>query len=117
MDDVPTPTEAPLVNVLDAFAVHGVTSSFTAVADGRIRCENCHRVFAASDLAFTTQHRMEGASDPADSLLVVGGPCPECSVEGTLTVGYGPGTSEVDTAVVLALPDPEAPIDPVTQTT
>ncbi len=34
--------------------------------------------------------RLEGASDPADMLMVLGGRCPYCGTLGTLTLNFGP---------------------------
>jgi hypothetical protein len=50
-------------------------------------------------------HRLEGASDPADMLAIVGLRCPNCKTLGTVVLNYGPESPLEDADVLLALDD------------
>ena len=76
---------------------------FRAEAGGQIHCFTCGREFDAADVDGSDVRRLEGVSDPADMLLVVGVTCPRCGAGGVLTLNYGPESTIEDADVVRAL--------------
>lgn len=93
-----------LVHVLDALSRGGYRASFDATTGGRLTCSKCGRESAADDFVPEVERRLEGASDPADEMLVLGGRCGRCSTPGVLIVGFGPEASADDVEVLGRLP-------------
>lgn len=94
-----------LVSVLADLKKAGFATDFQPVGDdGGVRCGECGTVSPAETYEDLTERRLEGASDPDDMMLVVAGRCPSCHAAGAMTLGYGPGSGESDTAVVARLP-------------
>ena len=79
---------------------------FRAEEGGQIHCFTCGRDFAASGVDASDVRRLEGVSDPADMLLVVGVVCPHCGTGGSLTLNYGPEATFEDAGVQQALDRP-----------
>ena len=75
---------------------------------GSLECQACSAQFHASAYDVYHQHRLEGASDVADMLLVVAGRCPRCAVGSTLVLGFGPNASPADADIVTSLDDARA---------
>lgn len=90
--------------VLAAFADEGFTTELWAKPGGRILCGACSTTSVADQFGIGLQRRLEGASDPADMLLVVGATCPSCGAQGVLSLHYGPAAGEEDADVLVALP-------------
>jgi len=97
-----------LVAVTTLLEADGFVSHLRAVGAGRVACEACGAEFDAGALEVGRFERTEGASDPADMLIVMGGTCPSCGARGTLVLGYGPLVSDDDMEVERRLP----PIEP-----
>jgi hypothetical protein len=97
------PADTPLVDVVDDLDRAGFEGQFRAVAGASVECLTCHTVTAAAAIVADDVTRLEGASDPADEMLVVPVRCPACGRAGTLVLGYGPDSSAEDSDVVLAL--------------
>lgn len=76
---------------------------FGATEDALVHCFTCGRDFPAAGIDASASRRLEGASDPADMLLVVGVTCPHCGTGGSLTLHYGPESTIEDAEVVRAL--------------
>jgi hypothetical protein len=93
-----------LQNVLAAFAADGFDGEAFAVEGGAIRWRRCHHDAPAADVEVARMRRMEGASDPADMLLVAAVTCPVCGDKAALVVHYGPTAGPADADVLLALP-------------
>lgn len=68
-----------------------------------VRCLECGCSSPVRLFGVARVHRLEGASDAADELIVVEVTCPGCGRGGTLTLGYGPAASALDAEVVTAL--------------
>jgi hypothetical protein len=83
----------------------GFTGQFMPREGGQVECLTCHRLSPADDTVFRHLRRLEGASDPADMLAVVGLACPNCEAQGTAVLGYGPEASDLDTHVLELLED------------
>ncbi|MCU1497802.1 MAG: hypothetical protein JWM47_1755 [Acidimicrobiales bacterium] len=94
-----------LLSLLGALADDGFDTSFSAVRNGRLRCGACGEEHPAASFEVFRLRRLEGASDPDDMQLVAAARCPACSARGVAVLGYGPNASEVDSDVVVALPD------------
>jgi uncharacterized membrane protein len=71
---------------------------------GTLRCEGCGQESDAASFEDLQVRRLEGASDPDDMVLAVGGRCPRCGRGGNVVLGFGPASSEVDAAIVAELP-------------
>jgi hypothetical protein len=104
------PTEAgiaqdasTLTEVLDELERAGFTGQTRVVAGARLECLTCRQVFDARESGDVRQRRLEGASDPADMLIVVGLSCPRCGVRATAILNYGPDSTVEDVDVLSAL--------------
>lgn len=100
-----TPSDnTTLQAVLDDFAADGWSGDADTVEGGRIRWRACRHDVPAGDVEVVRTRRMEGASDPADMLVVLAVPCPVCGERGVLVVHYGPTAGAADADVLAALP-------------
>ncbi len=81
----------------------GYEATATVVTKGRLRCSSCDEEFPASEYGLDYEHRLEGASDPADMALLLAGSCPRCGARSTVVLGFGPNASEEDADVLLAV--------------
>lgn len=87
-----------------AHAAHdGFTANFISQAESKIRCRACNHTFATGAVQIDGYERLEGASNPADMLLVVRAGCPSCSERGVMTLGYGPSATKTDADVLARL--------------
>jgi hypothetical protein len=89
-----------LVEVLAALRRGGYENSLTAVDDGGLRCSSCGRVMEPERLEVDHERRLEGASDPADEMLVLAGTCQGCGERAVLLLGFGPTASPADAAAL-----------------
>ena len=96
--------DTPLTRVLDELDAAGWSGQFMAVEGGSIRCLTCREQFDAAATDADEVRRLEGASDPADMVLVVRTTCPHCETRGVLVAHYGPEASGEEADVVAALP-------------
>jgi hypothetical protein len=94
-----------ILGVLGELESQGFTGQFMPRDGGQVECLTCHRLSPADETVFRQLRRLEGASDPADMLAVVGLACPHCSAQGTAVLGYGPEATTVDTEVLELLED------------
>ena len=60
---------------------------------------------AADAVAVERLSRTEGASDPADMVVVAAVRCPRCDARGTLALKYGPGASPEEAEILAHLDD------------
>ena len=102
--DPAMPTDEPLAMAEDEMARNG--GQFRADEGGCIHCFTCSRDFAAADVDGSSMRRLEGVSDPADMLLVLGVTCPHCGTGGSLTLSYGPEATIADAEVLRAVDRP-----------
>lgn len=70
-----------------------------------LRCGHCREVHSITAWTVDDERRLEGASDPADMVIVVAATCPACGHRGAIALGYGPEASAVDSDLVAALPN------------
>lgn len=92
-------------DVLDQMRKDGITESFRPGSQpATLTCGSCGIESAVERFDVIEDHRLEGASDPDDMVLVVGATCPECLTAGAIIVAFGPLASEVDSDIVQALP-------------
>ena len=94
-----------VVAELERFRADGYDGDFLVEAGPALRCRTCDQVTPAADLELDALRRLEGASDPADMAAILALQCPSCGAKGTAMVHYGPGATEEDDALLLALPD------------
>ena len=70
-----------------------------------IVCHSCgHRTHPA-ETELDALRRLEGASEPDEMTAILAITCPACGEQGTAVVAYGPSATEVEDAVLRALPD------------
>ena len=106
MDYVPGEGEdETIVAVLAQLEGAGFTGQFVPREGVEVECLQCHRRWPADKTALRELRRLEGASDPADMVAVVGLQCPLCGHRGTAVLSYGPEASAFDTEVLAALED------------
>ena len=94
-----------LTEVLAGYRASGFSGDFFAEAPACLRCGSCDSVLDARRVVMHSMRRMEGASDPADMLVVVASTCPVCGAQGTAVLGFGPMASDVDADVLVAMRD------------
>ena len=92
--DAAMPTDQSLLSVLAALEDEGFVSQFVPRPRGVIRCAEGDHEFSASSAHVDQNRRLEGASDPADMVIVLSFHCPICDRAGTLVLHYGPDASE-----------------------
>ena len=109
----PLPEDTSLGAVLADFDNAGFSAILMAT-DGGVLCAACRSIVDPGDLLIQRLRRLEGASDPADMLAVVGATCPGCHLDGTLLLGYGPDMDPVHADVLgaLVLPDVAGAVGP-----
>jgi hypothetical protein len=101
-----TATEDTTVTTMVAVSADaGYAYEFVVQSDTRIRCSNCQGLRHASEYSMDALRRMEGASDPDDTIAVIGVRCPACSAQGTMVLNYGPSGSPEEGDVLLAVHD------------
>jgi hypothetical protein len=101
-----------LARILDALKRQGYDGQFGAHAGATVTCFTCHHVSPAASFRVETLRRLEGASDPADMLVVAPVMCPHCGARGSLVLNYGPESTAEEADVLLALAAPRHPPDP-----
>lgn len=94
-----------LVAVLHHFMTEGWNQNMTVTDDGDVRCPSCRTESAPGDVSMGEIRRMEGASDPADMLAVVGLMCPRCDAKGAAVVHYGPQSTVGEVVFLRAIED------------
>ena len=88
-----------LTDVLHELEEREFRGQFVTRSGGQVECSSCHETYDASELDVDCQERLEGASDPADMMLVAGVACPRCGAKGAVILTYGPMASDDDAAV------------------
>ena len=78
-----------LASALRSLEDEGYQGQFVVERDGPIRCTHCGTKSPPDDLPMLAHRRIEGASDPADEILIAGVQCPSCGTRGTLLLPYG----------------------------
>jgi hypothetical protein len=101
--DASMPADTPLLSVLNGFEANGYVAQFVPLEAGVIRCTAGDHRFSAASVDIEQSRRLEGVSDPADMLIVLGLVCPICDAAGTLVLHYGPEATieEVDALTAL----------------
>ena len=92
-----------LDEALQALEGQGFYGVFKPLRGGHLACGSCGRESPASQVRVLAQHRVEGVSDPADNMLVVGLRCPSCNDLGTLALAYGPRARRDEAEVLFEL--------------
>jgi hypothetical protein len=92
-----------LDQALQALEGQGFLAVFKPVRGGRVLCTGCALESPAREMRVLAQHRIEGVSDPADEMLVVGLRCPGCDALGTMALAYGPRTLREEADVLRTL--------------
>lgn len=103
MDETHATGADTLLGVLTKAREDGFDASFATGENGHITCHTCNEAFPAPEAQVDHVRRLEGASDPADMLLVAALPCPRCAVQGTIVLGFGPEAADADQAVLADL--------------
>jgi hypothetical protein len=101
--DASMPADTSLLSVLDGFESDGYTGQFIPLEAGIIRCATGNHQFSAASSAVERSRRLEGVSDPADMMIVLGLVCPICGAAGTLVLHYGPEATIEEADALTAL--------------
>jgi len=101
--DPAMPADTPLLAVLAGFEANGFVEQFIVLDEGSIRCQGGDHRFSADDAIVDGERRLEGVSDPADMMIVVGLTCSVYRRKGTLVVHYGPAASAAEADALVAL--------------
>ncbi len=91
-----------LGEVLAALEAEGFGQSFVPREGGTVRIPSSGAEVDVGALRVASVHRLEGASDPDDMVLVAAVEAPG-GERGTLVLGYGPNASATDGDTLLAL--------------
>jgi hypothetical protein len=102
-DGATTAADTSLTSVMHDFDAVGHDGQFAARDGALLLCLTCHEEFPAAGQRADDVRRLEGASDPADMVMVVPVRCPHCGTAGTLTAHYGPEASAEEADVLVAL--------------
>ena len=94
-----------LTTVLDQYSEGGFDGLFGVTRDGLVECHSCGATSSPSDVEMHSRRRLEGASDPDDTVAVSGITCPVCGADGTVTAQVGPMASTEDATVTAGLQD------------
>ncbi len=89
-----------LVDVLKRAADNGFDTQLIARVGGQVECEACEARSPAAAIDSIRHHRLEGASDAADMMVLIEARCPNCDAAGVLTLGYGPNATAEDVSVL-----------------
>lgn len=89
-----------LLDVLGEAAQDGFSAQLVVTDEGGFRCVRCGTTEPIADFDVRGYRRLEGASDPADMLIVVWGTCSGCGGGGVATIGYGPNAGAADIAAL-----------------
>lgn len=100
-----------LLSVLGEAAEAGFSDQIMVTDGGGLRCTTCGTTVPAAEFDVQGFRRLEGASDPADMLIVVWGTCAACGRGGVAIIGYGPNAGPADDKVLDALDLDAAPDD------
>jgi hypothetical protein len=98
------PEDTMLLSVQSVLDEEGYTGQFIASSESRVLCTRCRSLLAAAWLRADDVTRLEGASDPADMMVVVPLTCPVCLQRGTLTMSFGPEMGPEEAEVFNAMP-------------
>lgn len=112
--NIQTSGATTLLDVLGVVVDAGYGDQIIVTDDGELRCTKCGSTVSVEDFDVEGFHRLEGASDPDDMLIVVWGACAGCDRGGVVTIGYGPNANIADARVLDALDLDEASADPAT---
>jgi hypothetical protein len=93
-----------VTELLDGAEQRGYSEQFVLAGDG-VRCLLCREVRPASEYAFESLRRLEGASDPDDSQAVLAVHCPVCDAAGSLVLNYGFAASPEESDALAAMQD------------
>lgn len=94
-----------LVEVIRGLEKDGYVGQMAAAEGGMIRCFTCRQDSPASDVHIQLLRRTEGASDPADMVVVAALLCPHCGAKGTVALKYGPEASPEEVEALQLLDD------------
>jgi len=111
-DDLVARDASTLTEVLAKFDGDGFRGQFRVHPPDQVECLTCRTITPAREMATAHICRLEGASDPADMLMVVALICPACDTRGTLILNYGPESTLEDSGVIDALVDQRTPASP-----
>ena len=94
-----------LLEVIRALEKDGFAGQFGVAGDGTVRCFSCRTESPAEAVPVQRLSRTEGASDPADMVVIAAVRCPHCDTRGTLALKYGPGASPEEAEILAHLDD------------
>lgn len=94
-----------MLELLGNYEEAGYGGQFSVVDDALVLCHTCRSRTEPESLAVMSMRRLEGASDPADMMVLAAITCPICATGGVLTLNYGPEATAEQAQVQAALND------------
>ena len=92
-------SEPTLMEILSYYSQDGFTGDAYATEDGMIRCDTCSSLVTPEHVDVHSIRRLEGQSDPSDSLGVIALVCPVCGAKATMVLKYGADASVGEIAI------------------
>lgn len=92
-------------DALREFEGRGYRERFSVREGGLVECGRCGAEIAPAEVRMESMRRMEGASDPADMVIIGALVCPRCDAHGTATLQYGPMAPPEHAVALRALAD------------
>jgi hypothetical protein len=96
-------SDAGILPIIQRLEAEGYKGQFAAKAGGRIRCLTCGQERMAEAYEDARLVRVDVETDPDGQSVIAALTCPTCHAAGTLTVSYGPSSSQDDGEVLRRL--------------
>jgi hypothetical protein len=105
-----------ILEVLRDYEERGYQGQFAAREGGVMKCFSCGARNEPTQVRMDSLRRVEGASDPADMVLIGALRCPGCGAKGTATFKYGSDTTPADSDAMRLIEDVRACMQPQSAT-
>ncbi len=97
------PSDTTLTSVLDAYRADGYDIDYAVENDGLV--DDAGRTIDPAEVVVVSMRRLEGASDPADELVVAAITIRDGSARGTVVLRFGPSASSAEAFLLNAADD------------
>jgi hypothetical protein len=97
------PSDVSLTSVLEAYRADGYGVDYAVENDGLV--DDAGQVIDPADVVVVSMRRLEGASDPADELVVAAITIRDGSGRGTVVLRFGPEASPAEALLLRAADD------------
>ena len=97
------PSDATITSVLDAYRADGYEVDYAVEND--VLVDGAGQAIDPADVVVVSMRRLEGASDPADNLVVAAITTRDGKARGTVILRFGPEASEAEALLLQASDD------------